>query len=119
MAAITEELALRYLLELSTDIRAAFLVDDRGELTASAPEPPPDRIATAGAELAREARAMANGDRPAVEIDVTLENGAAFMVWEGGPALICVTGPFALPGLILHDMRIALSDLRRGGETSK
>jgi hypothetical protein len=116
MAAITEELALRYLLELSTDIRAAFLIDDSGALTASAPEPPPERIASAGAKLAQEARAMDNGGQPAVEIDVTLDGGAAFMVWEGGPALICVTGPFALPGLILHDMRIALSDLRRGEE---
>ena len=119
MAAITEELALRYLLELSTDIRAAFLVDDHGELTASAPEPPPERIASAGARLAREARSRADGGEPAVEIDVRLDGGAAFMVWEGGPALVCVTGPFALPGLILHDMRIALSDLRRGEETNK
>jgi hypothetical protein len=119
MAAITEELALRYLLELSTDIRAAFLLDERGKLTASAPEPPPERVAGAGAKLVQEARALANGGQPAVEIDVKLDGGAAFMVWEGGPALICVTGPFALPGLILHDMRIALSDLRRGEETNK
>ena len=30
MEAITQELALRYLLELSTDIRVALLVDDDG-----------------------------------------------------------------------------------------
>ena len=29
-------------------------------------------------------------------------------------ALLCVTGPFALPGLILHDMRVVLEDLRGG-----
>jgi hypothetical protein len=114
MAAITEELALRYLLELSTDIRVAFLVDEQGGLVASAPEPPPERIARVGAALAREANSLAAGGEPAVEIDVSIEGGCAFLVWEGGPAMVCVTGPFALPGLILHDMRIALADLRRG-----
>ena len=114
MAAITEELALRYLLELSTDIRVAFLVDGEDALIAAAPELPPARILGAGAQLAREARSLANGSEPLVEIDVSLEGGAAFVVWEGGPALVCVTGPFALPGLILHDMRIALAELRRG-----
>jgi hypothetical protein len=115
MAAITEELSLRYLLELSTDIRVAFLLGDGGELVASAPDPPPEQIARVCAELAREARSLARGE-PAVEIDVNVDGGTAFVVWEGGPTMVCVTGPFALPGLILHDMRMALTDLRRGGE---
>ena len=115
MEVIAEDLALRYLLELSTDIRVAFLVDERGTVTASAPEPPPQSIATAGTELVREARALAAEQHErSVELDVTVEGGAAFVVCDQGPALVCVTGPFALPGLILHDMRVALGDLRRG-----
>jgi hypothetical protein len=115
MEVITHELALRYMLELSTDIRAAFLIDEAGELVAAAPERPSERIARVGAELSAEARSLAGEHGSAsVALDVTVERGAVFVVCEDGLALVCVTGPFALPGLILHDMRIALSDIRRG-----
>jgi hypothetical protein len=115
MEVITHELALRYMLELSTDIRVAFLIDELGELVAAAPERPSERIARVGAELAGEARSLAR-ERGAssVDLDVTVERGAVFVVCEDGLALVCVTGQFALPGLILHDMGIALSDMRRG-----
>jgi hypothetical protein len=114
MEVITQELALRYMLELSNDIRVAFLIDERGGLIAVAPERPSEPIARAGTQLADEARSLARErGSSAVELDVTLERGAVFVVCEDGPALVCVTGQFALPGLILHDMRIALSDMRR------
>jgi hypothetical protein len=116
MEAATNELALRYLLELSTDIRLALLVDDEGELLASAPERPNEQTLTVCADMAREAAALAGDERSTpLEVDVTLEGGGVFIVREGGPVLLCVTGPFALPGLILHDMRVVLDDLRRGG----
>jgi hypothetical protein len=115
MEAATQELALRYLLELSTDIRLALLVDDDGELVASAPERPGDRILGVCAEIVREAAALAgDGNGTPLELDVTLDGGGVFAVREGGPTLLCVTGRFALPGLILHDMRVVLEDLRRG-----
>jgi hypothetical protein len=116
MEAATQELALRYLLELSTDIRLALLVDDEGELVAAAPDRPDERALGVCAEMVREAAALAGDEKATpLELDVTLEGGAVFVVREGGPALLCVTGPFALPGLILHDMRVVLEDLRRGG----
>ena len=116
MEAATQELALRYLLELSTDIRLALLVDDDGELVAAAPERPDERIQRVCGDMVREAATLA-GDETAtpLELDVTLDGGAVFVVREGRRALLCVTGPFALPGLILHDMRVVLDDLRRGG----
>jgi predicted regulator of Ras-like GTPase activity (Roadblock/LC7/MglB family) len=114
MTAITQELALRYLLELSADIRAAFLVDGGGGLLAAAPDPPSERITALGAELVTQARAIAaEQGEDAVELDVSVDGGSAFVVIEDGPALVCVTGQLALPGLIIHDMRVALDDLRR------
>jgi hypothetical protein len=116
MEAATQELALRYLLELSTDIRLALLIDDDGELIAAAPERPADRTFEVCADVVREAAALAgDSNTTPLELDVTLDGGGVFVVREGGPALLCVTGRFALPGLILHDMRVVLDDLRRGG----
>ncbi len=116
MEAMAQELALRYMLELSTDIRAAFLVDEHGRLSAAAPERPGERAERAGLELAGAARKLAEaGGTGDVELDITVDGGGAFVVCGGGPAMVCVTGQFALAGLIFHDMRIALADLRRGG----
>lgn len=114
---MTHGLALRYLLELSTDIRLALLLGGDGEVIAAAPDAPEARIAELGRELAREATELA-GDSGAtpVEIDATVDGGAVFLVRESGRTLLCVTGRFALPGLILHDMRMVLDDLRRGSE---
>jgi hypothetical protein len=116
MPVVSQELALRYLLELSTDIRVALLHDPGGELLAAAPEQPAEKSLEASRALVREAQTASGADgSSAVEIDIRLERGTVFLAREEGPALVCVTGPLALPGLILHDMRIVLADLRRGG----
>jgi hypothetical protein len=116
MEAMSHELALRYLLELSTDIRLALLLDPDGGLVASAPERPDEAVARVARELAMEVRRLdgSENDTP-VEVDVTVEAGAVFLVQERGKILLCLTGRYALPGLILHDMRVTLNDLRRGG----
>jgi hypothetical protein len=110
------ELALRYLLELSTDVRAALLVDAAGDVIAAAPDAPSEEAARATSELARRARELAGPGRRSIELDVTVESGTVFLVSEeGSPALVCVTGRLALPGLVLHDMRTVLNDIRKGG----
>src|SRR5919199_5375573 len=110
MPVVSQELALRYLLELSTDIRVALLHEPGGDLLAAAPERPAERALDASRALVREAQVASEADGDA-EIDIRLERGTVFLVREEGHVLVCVTGPLALPGLILHDMRIVLSDL--------
>jgi hypothetical protein len=117
MEAITGELALRYLLELSTDIRSALLLDERGELIAAAPERPTAGLVRLGSELMRAARSFARDEAP-VEVDVKTADRAVFLVDEGGPALICLTGRFVLPALILYEMRAVLNDLSRAASTA-
>src|SRR2546421_10712976 len=58
MAASSQELALRYLLELSSDIRLALLLDRDGGLVAAAPQPPPGRLAEFAGEFSREAGSL-------------------------------------------------------------
>jgi hypothetical protein len=114
MEAVSHELALRYLLELSTDIRVALLIDADGNLVASAPERPSDEAVRRGEELAGRAIELAPDTQTPIEVDITVDGGAVFVVREDEPALVCVAGPFVLPGLILHDMRVVLGDLKRG-----
>jgi hypothetical protein len=113
MAATTQELALRYLLELSVDIHAAALVDRDGSLIASAPDSFGGRAAGLARELAGEARAFGPQGAGAVEIDVSVEDGSVFIICGPEHSMICVTGRSVLPGLIFHDMHAVLNDLDR------
>jgi hypothetical protein len=114
MEAVSHELALRYLLELSTDIRVALSIEGDGDLVAAAPEAPSHDAARRVIEIARAALTLAEDHETPVEVDVSVGGGAVFLVREGRSTLVCITGPFALPGLILHDMHVVLADLRRG-----
>jgi hypothetical protein len=88
-------------------------VDSDGSLIAAAPDSFGGRAAGLARELATEARALAPESAESVEIDVSVEDGAAFVIFAGGQSMICVTGRSVLPGLIFHDMHAVLSDLDR------
>src|SRR2546427_12424889 len=68
MAASSQELALRYLLELSSDIRMALLLDRDEGLVAATPQPPPGRLAELAGELSREAGELFGREGDPVEI---------------------------------------------------
>ena len=99
MAASIHEPALRYLLELSADIHAAALLDDRGRLIASAPAGFGERAVELAEALVAGTRSLSPpGDETTVEADLTCEEGAVFVVCEPGRAMVCVTERTVLPG---------------------
>lgn len=113
MAATSQELALRYLLELSSDIRMAVLLDRDDALVAAAPQPPPGRLAELAGELSREAGALFDSEGEPVEIDAVCEGGTLFLIRYAEGAMVCLTDRSVLPGLIFYDMHAVLTDLDR------
>jgi hypothetical protein len=113
MAASSQELALHYLLELSTDIRMALLLDPEGGLVAAAPQPPPGRLVELARELSREAGALFGSAGEPVEIDALCEGGTLFLIRSPEGAMVCITDRSVLPGLIFYDMHAVLTDLER------
>jgi hypothetical protein len=108
------ELALHYLLELSTDIRGAAFVDAGGALLAIVPDTPGGQARELVTELAREAAEIAGeDDGGTAELDVLTEAGAVFVVVEHELSMVCVTARAVLAGLIFHDMHAVLADLAR------
>ncbi len=101
-AALTPELALAYLAELSTDIRAAIVLDAGGERLAG------------DAVLADPIRVMLAAS-PAASIEVLTRRGGVFAARGAHHAVALVTGRFALPALVRHDTRRAVADLDAGG----
>jgi hypothetical protein len=113
MAATSQELALRYLLELSSDIRLALLLDAYGSLVAAAPQAPPGRLAELAGELSGEVGALFGPEGEDVEVDAVCEGGTLFLIRFGEGAMVCLTDRSVLPGLIFYDMHAVLTDLDR------
>ena len=109
--ALTPELALAYLQELSTDIRAAVLLDGRGELAASSEEDPErsERIRELVLDLL--ARVDEAAAEPPPQLEVSTGEGAVFCVRRPEWTLAAVTGRFALSSLMFYDLRSVLDDL--------
>ena len=119
--ASAHDLALRYLLELSTDIRGALLLTRDGGLLASAGhlaaedlDSVGERLAAAAQDLSRNGRADSDdGGQASIEIDVMSAGGALFLLGEAGQVMACVTNRTVHPGLIFYDMHAVLRDLER------
>jgi hypothetical protein len=102
-AALTPAIALDYLRELSTDIRAAILLDARG-----------DRLAgPAHLETAAQALLAAASPGPGC-LEGATGVGHVFAARDERHQIVVAAGPHVLPGLARHDLRTVLGAL--GGE---
>ena len=119
MTATEHDLALRYLLELSADIRGALLIDREGRVLAAAGRMPGDELADTGRRLAHEVLALApNGDGP-IEVDVFAARGALFVVAEAAYVMVCTTNRSVNAGLIFYDMHAVLRDIDRAAASEE
>jgi hypothetical protein len=108
---LTPELALRYLDELSTDIRAAVLLDGRGALAAASGDAPGDELRDLTLKLLERADALAPFEGQVSQLETTTDLGSVFAVRGDGWTVAVVTGRFALPSLMFYDLRSVLADL--------
>jgi hypothetical protein len=108
---LTPELALRYLDELSTDIRAAVLLDGGGALAAASGDAPGPELRDQALKLLERADALAPFEGPVSQVEASTDRGSVFAVRGEGWTVAVVTGRFALPSLMFYDLRSVLSDL--------
>jgi hypothetical protein len=112
-AALTPELALQYLGELSTDIKASVVMSADGRTAAaSKPGEPGDQLR----ELTRQLfeRADAADALPVTQVEVSTGDGAVFAVRDEHWTIGVATGRFALSSLMFYDLRGVLGDLGTG-----
>jgi hypothetical protein len=109
---LTPALALDFLAELSTDIRAGVLLDADGALAASwqGDDEKGERVRELAAELIERADS-ASGTSPPAQIEVSMPGGSVFCVRSGGWTIAVVTGRYALSSLMFYDLRKVLEDL--------
>jgi predicted regulator of Ras-like GTPase activity (Roadblock/LC7/MglB family) len=113
-AALSPELALEYLAELSTDIKASVVVSADGRTAAaSRPGEPGDRMRELTQQLFEQADAA--DDQPVTQVEVSTGDGAVYAVRDEQWVIGVTTGRFALSSLMFYDLRRVLGDLEAKG----
>ena len=114
--ALTPALALDYLAELSTDIRAGVLLDSAGELAASwqGDDERGERTRELVVDLLERADSATSGSAKPAQMEVSVGGGGVFCVRHEGWTIAVVTGRYALSSLMFLDLRKVLEDLGGG-----
>ena len=105
--ALTPELAVAYLRELSADIVDVAVLAPGGERLAGE---------EAVAEPARDLLAAAPA---AAEVQVVTAAGAVYAARSAHHAVVVVCGRFSLPALIRYDLKVVLGELAPGGSGTR
>ena len=114
-APLTPELALDYLGELSTDIKASVVLSADGRTAAaSKPGETGDRLRELTQELFE--RADAADSQVVTQVEVSTGDGAVYAVRDERWTVGVVTGRFALSSLMFYDLRSVLGDLEGRGQ---
>jgi hypothetical protein len=108
--ALSPDVALQYLGELSTDIRESVLLAADGSLAAaSRPGADGERLRELTLELFRRADAADDGE--VAQVEVSTGDGAVYAARQPNWTIAIVAGRFALPSLMFYDLRSVLRDL--------
>ena len=113
MPAVEPAEALADLTEISPQIRLAVLVDERGELVASAGAEPgqADTVARLVRELlsaAEDAMGGAQAREQLVQLQAATPEGCVFLVRDEGRLVASVTIPEPTAGLVFYDLKTCL-----------
>jgi hypothetical protein len=110
---LTPALALDYLAELSTDIRAGVLLGTGGELVSAweGDDERGERVRELVADLLDRVDAEAGDREPPTQVEVSTGAGGVFVVRDASWTIAVVTGRFALASLMFYDLRKVLEDL--------
>ena len=101
------------LVELSSDTRAAVLLDGSGAPASANGPADPDELAEGARELLRAVDRAA--DEPPAELEAQVLGGSVFAVRGSDWTLVAVARRSALSSLMRYDMRAVLSGLEDAG----
>jgi predicted regulator of Ras-like GTPase activity (Roadblock/LC7/MglB family) len=106
--------ALADLTEISSQIRAAVVFDDKGKVAGSTLEDSAraDELARHAGELLAIADGVkAGNDAELTQLEAATEEGSVFVVREGATRIAATTGVDPTVGLVFYDLKSALRNL--------
>src|SRR2546423_9733568 len=110
--------ALADLTEISSQIRAAVVFDDKGKVAGSTGGDG-DALARAASELLAAAEELRPGDSPLTQLEVATGEGSVFVVREGKTHIAATTGADPTVGLVFYDLKSALRSVKPGPPPKK
>jgi predicted regulator of Ras-like GTPase activity (Roadblock/LC7/MglB family) len=114
--------ALSDLTEISSQIRAAVVFDDKGEVAGSTLDDSAraEELARHAAELLAIADGVKTGDGTELtQLEAATEEGSVFLVREGSTRIAATTGVDPTVGLVFYDLKSALRNLETKPEPKK
>lgn len=108
------ESAVRYLVEMSSDVREAMVADKEGEIVAATLS---DATARAGELIKELLRLMPKSNskqRSAEGLELATSTGQVFLVSGDRYSVVAIAGRSPVPAVVLFDMRVVLGDLEQG-----
>ncbi len=106
--------ALADLTEISSQIQAAVVFDDKGKVAASTlgESPRADQLAHAASALLAAADAVKTGDSALTQLEVATGEGSVFVVRQGKTVIAATTASNPTAGLVFYDLKSALRSLK-------
>jgi predicted regulator of Ras-like GTPase activity (Roadblock/LC7/MglB family) len=103
--------ALADLTEISSQIRAAVVFDDKGKVAGSTVSDG-EAFAKAAADLLAAAEEIKTGESPLTQLEVATGDGSVFVVREGAATIAATTGADPTVGLVFYDLKSALRSVK-------
>lgn len=99
--------AIGELMELSSQITAAIALGEDGSVLAASSDDPAAAASLSAStlELVSAAADLGADDGEVTRVEVELDEGAFFVVREGGRTVAATTGPKPTSGLVVYDLR--------------
>jgi predicted regulator of Ras-like GTPase activity (Roadblock/LC7/MglB family) len=103
--------ALADLTEISSQIEAAVVFDDKGKVVGST-LPAGDALAGSAADLLAAADEVRTGDSPLTQLEIATGEGSVFVVREAKLTIAATTAPAPTVGLVFYDLKSALRSVK-------
>jgi predicted regulator of Ras-like GTPase activity (Roadblock/LC7/MglB family) len=103
--------ALADLTEISSQIQAAVVFDDKGKVAGST-VPDGDAFAKAASDLLTAAEEIKTGTSPLMQLEIATGDGSVFIVREGKATIAATTGADPTVGLVFYDLKSALRSVK-------
>ena len=103
--------ALADLTEISSQIRAAVVFDEKGQVTAST-LPDGEAFARPAGELLAAADELRPGEAALTQLEVATSEGSVFVVRQDKASIAATTAPNPTVGLVFYDLKSALRSLK-------
>jgi predicted regulator of Ras-like GTPase activity (Roadblock/LC7/MglB family) len=103
--------ALADLTEISSQIEAAVVFDDKGKLVGSTLSDG-EAFARAASDLLAAAEELQTGPSALTQLEVATDDGSVFVVREGKTTIAATTAPEPTVGLVFYDLKSALRNAK-------